>query len=244
MYTIKHTTFDVYNLTTQHLMYSLQFNHTTMWCIQWQFVVMYLCIITLVHGCACVRVRVCVCVCVCVVLFLMTLLRNLLLIIKTQMFTLQEVPATLFEMTYLREWHINATKILKIPEFIAMFQELSVLDIPKNCIDELPAEIGNPVWILTTFIIIQTLCDLETSILIWPSNQTFEIKTRFLVMTCTLVLFTGKLTQLRELNASYNKLSTIPPELGDCENLERLELTSNVNLMELPFEVRDFRPVW
>ncbi|XP_031426945.1 leucine-rich repeat-containing protein 2 isoform X2 [Clupea harengus] len=104
----------------------------------------------------------------------------------------KEVPATLFEMTYLREWHINATRILKIPEFIAMFQELSVLDIPKNCIDELPAEIG-------------------------------------------------KLTQLRELNASYNKLSTIPPELGDCENLERLELTSNVNLMELPFELSNLK---
>lgn len=48
----------------------------------------------------------------------------------------------------------------------------------------------------------------------------------------------GKLTKLRELNVSYNRLSEIPPELGDCENLERLELTSNLNLMELPFEVR------
>ncbi len=50
--------------------------------------------------------------------------------------------------------------------------------------------------------------------------------------------FTGKLINLRELNVNYNKLLSIPPELGDCENLERLEMTANRNLTELPFEVR------
>lgn len=52
-------------------------------------------------------------------------------------------------------------------------------------------------------------------------------------------LSTGKLANLKELNVSYNKLSSIPPELGDCENLEKLELTANFNLTELPFEVTD-----
>lgn len=51
-------------------------------------------------------------------------------------------------------------------------------------------------------------------------------------------LSSGKLTELRELNVSYNRLSRVPPELGNCENLERLELTGNHNLFELPFEVR------
>ncbi len=50
--------------------------------------------------------------------------------------------------------------------------------------------------------------------------------------------FTGKLINLRELNVNYNKLLSIPPELGECENLERLEMTANRNLTELPFEVR------
>ena len=36
---------------------------------------------------------------------------------------------------------------------------------------------------------------------------------------------------------SYNRLSSVPPELGNCENLKRLELTGNHNLSELPFEV-------
>lgn len=43
---------------------------------------------------------------------------------------------------------------------------------------------------------------------------------------------------LKELNVSYNRLSRVPPELGTCEDLERLELTGN-HLSELPFEVRE-----
>lgn len=49
-------------------------------------------------------------------------------------------------------------------------------------------------------------------------------------------LSSGKLTGLRELNVSFNRLSRVPPELGNCEDLERLELTGN-HLSELPFEV-------
>jgi len=50
--------------------------------------------------------------------------------------------------------------------------------------------------------------------------------------------FTGKLINLRELNVNYNKLKSIPAELGECENLERLEMTGNRSLSELPFEVQ------
>lgn len=46
---------------------------------------------------------------------------------------------------------------------------------------------------------------------------------------------------LRELYVSYNRLSRVPPELGNCEKLERLELAGNHNLSELPFEVRGKR---
>lgn len=126
----------------------------------------------------------------------------------------------MFEMTYLREWHIFGTKIVKIPEFIAMFQDMRILDIPKNCLDKLPPEIGN----------------LRPSVIL---NQKYCLVTGYHSLLYAYTLsHPGKLTKLRELNVSYNRLSEIPPELGDCENLERLELTSNLNLMELPFEVR------
>lgn len=37
---------------------------------------------------------------------------------------------------------------------------------------------------------------------------------------------------------SFNRLKAVPPELGDCENLQRLDLSGNLELAELPFEVR------
>lgn len=40
---------------------------------------------------------------------------------------------------------------------------------------------------------------------------------------------------------NYNKLSSIPPELGECENLEKLEMTANLDLSELPFEVIEMK---
>ncbi|XP_008590911.1 PREDICTED: leucine-rich repeat-containing protein 2, partial [Galeopterus variegatus] len=49
----------------------------------------------------------------------------------------------------------------------------------------------------------------------------------------------GCLKNLKELNVSFNHLKSIPPELGDCENLERLDCSGNLELTELPFEVRN-----
>ncbi|KAK1892635.1 Leucine-rich repeat-containing protein 2 [Dissostichus eleginoides] len=86
-----------------------------------------------------------------------------------------DFPRELQWMTYLKEWHVRGTRICRLPEYLALFTQLSVLQIPKNTIAELPPEIG-------------------------------------------------KLT-----------------ELGDCENLKRLELTGNHNLSELPFELSSLK---
>lgn len=45
-------------------------------------------------------------------------------------------------MVYLREWHIHKTQIQKLPEYIEQFVDLCVLNIPKNKLTQLPAEIG------------------------------------------------------------------------------------------------------
>ncbi|XP_028851016.1 signal recognition particle 19 kDa protein isoform X2 [Denticeps clupeoides] len=71
-----------------------------------------------------------------------------------------EVPPALYEMTYLREWHIRSTKILKIPEFIEMFQDLRVLDMPKNCIEKLPVEIGKLVNLRELNVSYNRLCEI------------------------------------------------------------------------------------
>ncbi|XP_010161339.1 leucine-rich repeat-containing protein 2-like, partial [Antrostomus carolinensis] len=53
-----------------------------------------------------------------------------------------EFPDTLKEQTYLKEWHVNNTLIQTIPAFIALFQDLRVLELSKNQINHLPVEIG------------------------------------------------------------------------------------------------------
>lgn len=45
-------------------------------------------------------------------------------------------------MTYLREWHIRGTQIWQLPDYLALFSQLTVLNLPKNTITELPPEIG------------------------------------------------------------------------------------------------------
>lgn len=58
------------------------------------------------------------------------------------LFHLQELPDSLKEQTYLKEWHVYNTLIQTIPAYIALFKDLRVLELSKNQINHLPAEIG------------------------------------------------------------------------------------------------------
>ncbi|NXK64411.1 LRRC2 protein, partial [Sylvietta virens] len=53
-----------------------------------------------------------------------------------------ELPDSLKEQTYLKEWHVYNTLIQTIPAYIALFQDLRILELSKNQINHLPAEIG------------------------------------------------------------------------------------------------------
>ncbi|XP_065789942.1 leucine-rich repeat-containing protein 2 isoform X2 [Muntiacus reevesi] len=54
----------------------------------------------------------------------------------------KEFPDSLKEQTHLKEWHISNTLIQIIPKYIELFQAMRILDLPKNQIARLPAEIG------------------------------------------------------------------------------------------------------
>ncbi|NXM75173.1 LRRC2 protein, partial [Serilophus lunatus] len=53
-----------------------------------------------------------------------------------------ELPDSLKEQIYLKEWHVHNTLIQNIPGYITLFQDLSVLELSKNQINHLPVEIG------------------------------------------------------------------------------------------------------
>lgn len=70
------------------------------------------------------------------------------------LFHLQELPDSLKEQTYLKEWHVYNTLIQTIPAYIALFQNLRVLELSKNQINHLPAEIGELIQDIQIFILI------------------------------------------------------------------------------------------
>lgn len=54
-------------------------------------------------------------------------------------------------MTYLREWYVTQTRIQRLPDFLALFTRLTVMELPKNQIVELPPEIGDVSFLFTAF---------------------------------------------------------------------------------------------
>lgn len=67
------------------------------------------------------------------------------------LFHLQELPDSLKEQIYLKEWHVYNTLIQTIPAYLALFQDLRVLELSKNQINHLPAEIGELVQDIQIF---------------------------------------------------------------------------------------------
>lgn len=80
--------------------------------------------------------------------------QNSNLMLSTYLFLshLQEFPDSLKEQTYLKEWQVSNTLIQTIPAYIALFQDLRVLELSKNQISHLPVEIGKLVQDTQLFI--------------------------------------------------------------------------------------------
>ncbi|XP_069785215.1 leucine-rich repeat-containing protein 2 [Narcine bancroftii] len=114
----------------------------------------------------------------------------------------KELPDSLREKIYFKEWHIKKTSIEIIPSFIVMFQDLIVMDLSRNCIKELPIEIGK----------MTKLKELDISF-----NKLTSIPPEL-----------GNCENLEKLNLSSNlELAELPFELRDLQKLSHLDLSSN-----------------
>ncbi|XP_067885119.1 leucine-rich repeat-containing protein 2 [Heterodontus francisci] len=114
----------------------------------------------------------------------------------------KELPDTLKDKTYLKEWHIKKTSLEIIPSFIVMFQDLIVMNLSRNCIKELPAEIGK-------------------------MTKLKELNVGFNKLT-SVPLELGCCENLEKLNLSSNlELTELPFELRDLQKLSCLDLSSN-----------------
>ncbi|XP_016111298.1 leucine-rich repeat-containing protein 2 isoform X1 [Sinocyclocheilus grahami] len=125
-------------------------------------------------------------------------------------------------------FELNGKKWMKLPEELQYMTYLKEWHIHGTRIPEIPTYI-------------EAFVDLQ--VLDVPKNGLTRLPTEIgsQKSNANVSSFTGKLINLKELNVNYNKLLSIPPELGECEHLERLEMTANRNLAELPFELSNLK---
>lgn len=114
-------------------------------------------------------------------------------------------PKELQWMTYLREWYVTQTRIQRLPDFLALFTRLTVMELPKNQIVELPPEIGK----------LTALKELNLSY-----NRLSKVPPEL-----------GECKSLERLELAGNRsLSELPFELSSLKRLVHLDISENLFL--------------
>ncbi|XP_043920151.1 leucine-rich repeat-containing protein 2 isoform X2 [Protopterus annectens] len=159
-----------------------------------------------------------------------------------------ELPDSLKEMTYLKEWHINKTKIQRIPSFIELFQNLRILEMTQNLIIELPLEIGKLTQLKEMNLSFNKLAAIPPELgecvnlkrLDLAGNEElselpFELsnlkKVEFLDISgnkfCSIPVCVLRMPQLKWLDVSSNSLKDLPEDIDRLEALQSLFLQKN-----------------
>uniref|UniRef100_A0A670JDN7 Leucine rich repeat containing 2 n=1 Tax=Podarcis muralis TaxID=64176 RepID=A0A670JDN7_PODMU len=149
-----------------------------------------------------------------------------------------EFPDSLKEQTHLKEWHISNTMITTIPAYIALFQELRVLELPSNLITELPTEIGrSPAPQTSPLLFIITFCaELKGSmhflhIFRLLSNLSNLKKVTFVDVSAnsfpSIPICVLRMSSLQWLDMSSNNLKDLPQDIDRLEELQTLLLQKN-----------------
>ncbi|XP_032873606.1 leucine-rich repeat-containing protein 2 [Amblyraja radiata] len=143
----------------------------------------------------------------------------------------KELPESLKEKTYLREWHIKKTSIEIIPSFIVMFQDLIVMDLSRNWIRELPVEIGKLTKLKELNVSFNKLKSIPPELGNCESLESLNLSNNLELAELPFEL--RDLQKLSHLDMSSNQFLSMPICVLRMSNLKSLDLSSN-NLKELP----------
>ncbi|XP_027526827.1 leucine-rich repeat-containing protein 2 [Neopelma chrysocephalum] len=145
-----------------------------------------------------------------------------------------ELPDSLKQQTYLKEWHVNNTLIQTIPAYIALFQDLRVLELSKNQIHHLPVEIGCLKNLKVLNVSFNNLKSVPPELGDCENLEKLDLSGNMEITDLPFEL--SNLKQVTVVDVSANKFHSIPICVLRMSNLQCLDISSN-NLKDLPEDI-------
>ncbi|XP_034265953.1 leucine-rich repeat-containing protein 2 [Pantherophis guttatus] len=145
-----------------------------------------------------------------------------------------ELPDWLKEKTYLKEWHVNNTKISSIPSYIALFQELKILELSSNQITDLPVEIGCLKNLKELNVSFNRLKTIPPELGNCENLEKLDLSGNLELMELPFEL--SNLKQVSFVDVSTNKFFSIPICVLRMSNLQWLDISNN-GLRDLPQDI-------
>ncbi|NXK42628.1 LRRC2 protein, partial [Piprites chloris] len=146
----------------------------------------------------------------------------------------KELPDSLREQTYMKEWHVNNTLIQTIPAYIALFQDLRVLELSKNQISDLPVEIGCLRNLKVLNVSFNNLKSVPPELGDCENLEKLDLSGNMEITDLPFEL--SNLKQVTVVDVSANKFHSIPICVLRMSNLQWLDISSN-NLKDLPEDI-------
>uniref|UniRef100_A0A3P9J0W1 Leucine rich repeat containing 2 n=1 Tax=Oryzias latipes TaxID=8090 RepID=A0A3P9J0W1_ORYLA len=142
-----------------------------------------------------------------------------------------DFPRELQWMTYLQEWCVRGTRIQQLPDFLSLFTQLTVLDIPKNAIRELPPDVGRLGELRRLNASYNRLRSVPPELGSCEKLQKLELAGNRSLSELPFEL--SSLKQLLHLDLAENSFVSIPVCALRMTNLQLLDLSAN-GLTDLP----------
>lgn len=142
-----------------------------------------------------------------------------------------DFPRELQWMTYLKEWHVRRTRIRQLPDYLALFTQLTVLDIPKNAITELPPEIGKLTVLRELYVSYNRLSRVPPELGNCEKLERLELAGNHNLSELPFEL--SSLKQLVHLDIAENRFVSIPICALRMTSLQLLDLSNNC-MTDLP----------
>ncbi|EHA98656.1 Leucine-rich repeat-containing protein 2 [Heterocephalus glaber] len=143
----------------------------------------------------------------------------------------KELPDTLQEQTHLKEWHISNTLIQSIPTYIELFQAMRILDLPKNQISHLPAEIGRLKNLKELNVSFNHLTSVPAALGDCVGLERLDFSGNLELTELPFEL--SNLKQVTFVDISANKFASVPICVLRMPSLQWLDVSSN-RLSDLP----------